>query len=151
MVDAARIAGWRAIIQSGWEMITDIPEDPDVYRISPAPHRYLFPHCAAVVHHGGAGTTQSAMLYGCPSVVVEHFGDQIFWGRELRRLGIAPRLLHRRSVTPEKLARAIRTVLDSPDMKNKAEKIGKDMKNEDGVERAVELLEILGRSFNFGR
>lgn len=112
-----------------------------------APHRHLFTHCAAVVHHGGAGTAQSAMVYGCPSVV-ERFADQMFWGRELRRLGIAPRLLRRRSVTPEKIAREIRTVLDSSDMKGEAEKIGQDMQNEDGAERAVEWIEKLGRSFN---
>ena len=76
MVDAAEIAGRRAIIQSHWESITDIPEHPGIFRITKAPHQVIFPHCSAVVHHGGAGTTHSATRAGCPSVVVEHIYDE---------------------------------------------------------------------------
>ncbi|MEW5802353.1 MAG: glycosyltransferase [bacterium] len=118
-----------------------ISEHPDIYWISQAPHQYVFPHCTAIVHHGGAGTTQSATLHGCPSVVVEYLLDQASWGINLKRLGIAPRLLHRRSLTSTKLARQLRTVLDSPLMFEKARRLGKTMRGEDGVKHAVKLIE----------
>jgi UDP:flavonoid glycosyltransferase YjiC (YdhE family) len=141
MVDAARQAGCRAIIQSSWDSIEGNKEDSDVYRITTAPHQHIFPHCSAVVHHGGAGTTQSSTRAGCPSIVVAHVNDQVFWWNELRKLGIAPGLLHGQSVTAEKLAQSIRSVLNSPDMKARAEKLGDRLREEDGVGRAVEEIE----------
>jgi UDP:flavonoid glycosyltransferase YjiC (YdhE family) len=141
LVDAAHLAGCRAIVQSRWEEIHHIPEHPDIYRIAALPHRSLFPHCSAVVHHGGSGTTQTAAQYGCPSVVVEHFGDQSFWGNELKRIGIAGKTLHRRSITAKKLAQELKTVISSPEMKERAERAGEMMRKENGVRKAVELIE----------
>jgi UDP:flavonoid glycosyltransferase YjiC (YdhE family) len=59
----------------------------------------------------------------------------------LKQAGIAPRTLHRRSITAKKLARSIRTVLDSPDMAVRAREISEHMNRENGVKRAVELIE----------
>jgi len=141
LIKAVRLAGCRAIIQSNWNDLSDLPEHHDIYRIISAPHDHIFPHCSLVIHHGGAGTTQAATIGGCPSVVVEHSSDQPLWGSILQRIGIAPHLLHRRSVTAKKLARAIRIVLDSPAMAEKAKTIGAVMRHEDGLVRAIELIE----------
>lgn len=141
LVQAALLAGCRTIIQAPWDNLQNIPDDPRIYKIGNVPHQYIFPYCSAVVHHGGAGTTHSATLYGCPSVVIEHFGDQQFFANELHRLGLAPKALHRKSVTATKLAAALRTVLNTPDMKKKAEEVGALMKKENGVQKAVELIE----------
>jgi UDP:flavonoid glycosyltransferase YjiC (YdhE family) len=140
LIEAVRLAGCRAIIQSNWDELTDLPEFPDIYRITGAPHHHIFPHCAAVIHHGGAGTTQAATIAGCPSIVVEHSSDQPLWGSVLQRSGIAPKLLHRRSITAGKLARAVRIVLDTPAMAEKARTIGSRMQAEDGLTRAIELI-----------
>jgi sterol 3beta-glucosyltransferase len=136
LVDASRLAGCRAIVQSRWDELPEIPDDPALYKIGVTPHQHIFKHCAAVVHHGGAGTSQTALLHGCPCVIIEHLGDQIFWAHELQRIGVATKPLHRRNITSEKLARAIRSVLDNPAMKKKAEKTGAFMRSENGVERA---------------
>jgi UDP:flavonoid glycosyltransferase YjiC (YdhE family) len=77
-----------------------------------------------VIHHGGAGTSQAATIAGCPSIVVEHSSDQPLWGSVLQRIGIAPKLLHRRSITAKKLARTIKIVLGAPAMAKKAKAIG---------------------------
>ena len=68
------------------------------------------------------------------------FTDQIFWGRELHRLGVAPRPLHRRSLTAARLARAIRAVLATPAMHQKAAAMGRAMSRENGVATAVRLI-----------
>ena len=140
-IDAVKIARCRAIIQSQWDTVSNISEHPDIYRIGTVPHHKIFPYCAFVVHHGGAGTTHSASLSGCPSIIVEHFGDQIFWGIQLKKLGIANKILHKRSVTSRILSIEIRKVLDSSKMKRRAQKISESMKKENGVKRAVELVE----------
>lgn len=143
LIDAAFSAGCRAIIQARWEEINEIPDHPDIYRIGRAPHQFIFPKCAAVVHAGGAGTTQSAIKAGCPSVIVAHASDQTRWGMVLKKAGIAPKALHRRSLTSKKLAHSIRAVLDSPEMAGKTREISEKMNREDGVERAIELIEKL--------
>jgi len=141
LIEAARAAGCRAIIQARWDGIPDSGSDPNIHRLEAAPHHRIFPHCSLVVHHGGAGTSHSASRAGCPSLVVEHLGDQIFWGTQLKRMGLTSRVLHERSVTPKTLAAEIRTILATPAMKERARRIGEAMKNEDGVARAVELIE----------
>jgi vancomycin aglycone glucosyltransferase len=48
----------------------------------------LFKRAAAVVHHGGAGTTTIAALAGAPQVAVPQIYDQHYWARQVERLGI---------------------------------------------------------------
>jgi sterol 3beta-glucosyltransferase len=127
LVDAALHARTRAIVQSRWGEIANIPDHPDIYKIEKAPHHYIFPFCSVVVHHGGAGTTHSATRSGRPSIVVRHFLDQGYWGAELNRLRIAPRIVDRRDVTSDRLAASMRSVLESPSMKVRAENLGRIM------------------------
>lgn len=141
LVEAALRSDCRAIVQAPWDELPEFPDRPEIYKIRKAPHRNIFPSCSAVVHHGGAGTTHSATLHGCPSIIIEHIADQGFFADELRRLGVAPKVLHRRNVTAGKLAKAIRTVLDDPGMKKRAEGLREIMLKEDGVKKAAELIE----------
>ena len=141
MIDSARLAGVRAIIQSNWDDIETAPEHPSIYRINRFPHRLIFPQCSTIVHHGGAGTTQAAIEAGCPSVVVAHASDQPFWGSVLAKQGVAPKYLLRRSVTAQKLAKAIKTVQKSPQMAKTARRIGRQMREENGVKQAVRRIE----------
>ncbi len=141
LVQGALIAGCRAIVQSRWGELPDFPDNPNMFKVQTVPHQYIFPYCSAVVHHGGAGTSHSATLHGCPSIVIEHFGDQPLFANELKRIAIAPEMLHRRNVTAKKLAKQIQYVIDHPEMKKKAEFIGKSMKQENGVSKAVQIIE----------
>ena len=136
MFDAIEQAGCRAVIQSAWSG----PQSPNIFRCGRAPHAKVFPHCSAIVHHGGAGTTHSSLRAGRPSIVVEHAFDQIFWGRELQRIGAGGKVLHRNTLTADQLASAINSTLHSSDMKNKANELGTIMQREDGVKTAVELI-----------
>jgi UDP:flavonoid glycosyltransferase YjiC (YdhE family) len=97
----------------------------------------IFPRCQAVVHHGGAGTTQSATLAGRPSVVVAHISEQEHWGRELQRMGVAGGISKRRSLTARQLAGRLRLVQDTPEMTTRAEAIARAIALEDGVAQAV--------------
>lgn len=141
LIKGVLLSGCRAIVQSCWDKLPDFPDNPNIFKIQAIPHKHIFPHCSMVVHHGGAGTTQSATLHGCPSVVIEHFGDQPLFANELKRIGIAPQVLHRRNLTSKKLAKAIKYVLDNPEMKKKAESFGAAIKKENGVASAVHEIE----------
>ncbi len=145
LVEAAWLAGCRAVVQSNWGEVGEIPLHPDVFPVTRAPHDRVFPRCAAVVHHGGAGTTHAAVAAGRPAVVVEHASDQPLWGAVLHRRGLAPPVLHRRTLSAVKLARAVRKVLDTPAMARRARAVAIQMAEEDGVARAVSLIEDAAR------
>lgn len=85
--EVARSQGVRAIIQKGWGALGKEPSR-DILIIDSAPHHQLFPHMAAAIHHGGAGTTHTAALSGIPQVVVPENGDQFYWGHRAKTQGI---------------------------------------------------------------
>ncbi|MHB1357468.1 MAG: glycosyltransferase [Anaerolineae bacterium] len=113
----------------------------DVFVTGSAPHDWLFARAAAVVHHGGAGTTATALRAGIPSVVIPFGGDQPFWGRRVYELGAAAAPLSPSSLTVGRLAKAIRTAVEDKAMHSKASAIGERLRAEDGVSRAIEIIE----------
>jgi vancomycin aglycone glucosyltransferase len=68
--------------------ISVVDGDRDCLGIGEANLQTLFTRVAAVVHHGGAGTTTLAALSGAPQVVVPHVYDQHYWARRMHDLGI---------------------------------------------------------------
>jgi vancomycin aglycone glucosyltransferase len=88
LIDAARGAGRRAIVSEGWSELGLIDEASDCISVGDVNQQALFPRVAAVVHHGGAGTTLAAARAGAPQVVVPMFGDQPYWASRVRALGI---------------------------------------------------------------
>lgn len=113
---------------------------PGVVGVGYEPHDALFPRLAVVVHHGGSGTSGSALRAGVPSVVVPHFADQFYWGRRLAQLGVAPRPVPRPLLTAGALARRLEAAL-APRMAERADRIGAVVAAEDGTGQAVRLLE----------
>jgi UDP:flavonoid glycosyltransferase YjiC (YdhE family) len=140
LTQAARLANCRAIIQCpSWEACGLSSSDQILY-VSTAPHQKIFPHCFAVLHHGGAGTTQTATLAGKPSIVVANISEQEHWGHELHRLGIASKPNRRRSVSAASLASQIRTLRTTPGMAEKARATADAMRHENGVAEAVKWI-----------
>lgn len=139
--DSIKILGCRAIMQVPLDDLSVFGTNKNVFMVNRSPYSEVFPRCAAIVHHGGAGTTQSSLLAGKPSVVVAHMADQTFWGAELKRLGVAGDTLQRKSLSAQKLAKQISYVLNNPSMPEKADIIGKRMAQEDGVNKAIQLIE----------
>jgi len=140
MVDAAKLSSKRAIIQTDLELAASL-QHPNIYQLSKAPHASVFPHCSVIVHHGGAGTTQAALLAGKPAIVVAHGFDQPYWGKQLQKQGVAGEVLYKSSVTAENLAIEINIVSKSTSMKERAKIISAKMKQENGIECATDLIE----------
>lgn len=140
-IEAIKLSKQRAIIQTKIDQNIQPYEEPNIFIVNKVPHQAVFPLCSAIVHHGGAGTTQSTLLAGRASLVVEHAFDQTFWAQQLNKIGVAGKMLHRRSLTPQKLADGINQIVNSSKHNEKAEEIGAKMKNENGVNMAVQLIE----------
>ncbi len=140
-LEAVTLAGCRAIIQTSSLHYPADSQIDQVYFIGRHPHQPLFKHCAAIVHHGGAGTSHAATRAGCPSVVVPFMDEQLFWARQLQTLGLAGKPLPAKKVTAAALAKGIRTVLNSKTLQDNARQAGRTMQNNDGIARAIQLLE----------
>lgn len=77
VLEAVGRAGVRAIVSKGWSELSGRP-DPNIFYIGDCPHSWLFQHVAAVVHHGGAGTTACGLLNGKPTTIVPFFGEYVY-------------------------------------------------------------------------
>lgn len=140
LVRALALAGQRAIIALGWNHLdADEPLPATVYLLGSAPHAWLFARVAAVVHHGGAGTTWAGLAAGRPTVVIPHTADQPAWGRRVFELGAGPRPIPKKQLTAEKLAKAITQAL-APAVVAQAARLGTRLRTEDGVAHAVRVV-----------
>ena len=131
----------RAILLSGWGGLrkTDLPSS--VLMVDSIPFSWLFPRVAAVVHHGGAGTTAAGLRAGVPSVVIPFFGDQPFWGQRIAELGVGPAPIPRRKLTVERLVQAIQKAATDQTMRQRAANLGAKIRAEDGIARAVAVVQ----------
>jgi sterol 3beta-glucosyltransferase len=90
VLEALRMTGRRAVVLSGWGGLRGADLPGSVFVADSVPHAWLFPRVAAVVHHGGAGTTAAGIRAGIPSLLIPFHGDQPFWGRRVAELGVGP-------------------------------------------------------------
>lgn len=146
VLQALEIWGGRAILSTGpgglrlpnW---AELPKN--LLATRHADHALLFPRVAAVVHHGGAGTTAAALRAGRPSVVLPLLGDQLYWGRRVAAVGAAEEPIPLRSVTPEVLAGRIARACGDSDLNEAAMRMSRILSVEPGVEAAADHIESL--------
>lgn len=145
MVDALVQAGKRGIIYSGWAglKMESLPES--IFLLDGAPHDWLFPQMAGLVHHGGAGTTAVGLRAGVPTTVISHMADQPYWGRRVHELGVGSEPIARKDLTVDKLANAICHMTDNPDIQQNATALSQKIAQEDGVAEAVRVFDKLLR------
>lgn len=143
--EALADAGARGVVSGGWAGLRAADVPSHVCLVDDVPHDWLFPRTAGVVHHGGAGTTATGLWAGVPTTVVPHFGDQSFWGRRVHALGAGPAPIPRHKLTPSNLAEAIREMVSSADMSSHADDLGRRIRAEDGVARAVAVIDDVVR------
>ncbi|KAH7020386.1 UDP-glucose,sterol transferase [Ilyonectria destructans] len=137
IVAAVKKTGVRAIISKGWSKLgQNQPADDDIFYLGDCPHEWLFQHVAAVIHHGGAGTTACGLANGRPTVIVPFFGDQPFWGAMVSSAGAGPPPIPQKQLDSQNLAEAIRFCF-SPEASSAAGAIAETMRSEPGVSRAV--------------
>jgi UDP:flavonoid glycosyltransferase YjiC (YdhE family) len=156
VVEALERAGRRGVLATGWGgLVADGFDRSDRFVVvESVPHQWLFPRVAAVVHHGGLGTTAAGLRAGRPTIVVPSaFGDQPFWGGRVAALGGGPTPILRRKLTSARLANAIELATTDEAMRRRAAELGERLRSEDGVGTAVQVLtdELSAREWRWDR
>jgi len=137
--DAVKLTGRRALVSKGWGGLggDDLGVPDGVFMLGNCPHDWLFQHVAAVVHHGGAGTTAAGIAAGRPTVIVPFFGDQPFWGSMVAKAGAGPNPIPYKELTAEKLAGAIKEAL-KPESLDRAKELSNKISKEKGTHNAAQ-------------
>ena len=145
MIQSARALGRRAILLRGWADLTLVDNEPDCIAIGEVNHQALFKRVAAIVHHGGAGTTHAATHGGAPQVVIPQHYDQHYWAGRVQQLGIGT--MHTPATpTTDSLTSALERTLQ-PDVIARAQSIATAVRS-DGAQIAAQRL-ITAAQMNF--
>jgi sterol 3beta-glucosyltransferase len=139
-IEALGISGQRGLLLTGWGGLNPESVPDSVFVLDSAPHSWLFPRMAAVVHHGGAGTTAEGLRAGVPNVIVPFVFDQPFWGARVKARGLGPDPVPHKRITAKRLADAITIAVSDSGMKQRAKACGVAIRAEQGVENAVRIV-----------
>ncbi|HKO56785.1 MAG TPA: glycosyltransferase [Thermoanaerobaculia bacterium] len=146
-VDVARRLGMRAVLVVGKDPRNRItqPLPEQIMTTAYAPYAALFSRAAAVVHHGGIGTTGQVLRAGKPMLVMPFGGDQYDNAARIERLGVG-RTIMRRQFTGSRAAAPLRELLASATVRDRAAEIGRQVRAEDGVRAACDAIESASRN-----
>lgn len=150
--DAARLTGevlraiadvgCRALISRGYGELGQGAQLTDkMLRIGDTPHEKLFPRLAGVIHHGGAGTTDTAARAGVPQAIVPFFFDQYYWGAAVQRHGLGPPPISVEKRTAKVFAAAMRRLLEDRIMATRAAAFGEKLRQRDGASLLIHAVE----------
>jgi UDP:flavonoid glycosyltransferase YjiC (YdhE family) len=141
ILEALKQSGQRGILHMGWGGLGNQSLPDYVFKLDYAPHDWLFPRMAMVIHHGGSGTTSFGLRSGIPSCVVSFVFDQSYWGERIAELGVGPKPIRYKELTVEGLRKAISIGVGNSQIRQKAVKLGKKIQAENGIENALNIFE----------
>ena len=141
ILDALKQSGKRGILHSGWAKLGGIELPDTVFGLDYAPYTWLFPRMAAVIHHGGSGTTGLALRSGVPSMIVPFMADQPFWAERTYQLGVGAAPIPFAQLRVDNLAEAIQMMTSNQQMQDKARNLGETIQEDDGLRDAVKWVE----------
>ena len=140
VAEALAKSGQRGLLLTGWGGLRAELAPENVFVVDAAPHSWLFPRMAALVHHGGAGTTAEGLRAGVPTVVIPFVFDQPFWGARIKALGLGPDPIPLKKLTAGQLANAITIAVTDPAMRGRARSYGEAIRAQDGIANAVNIV-----------
>jgi vancomycin aglycone glucosyltransferase len=142
-IEAIRAQGRRALVTCGWADLALIDDRDDCFAVGEVNQQALFGRVAAVVHHGGAGTTTTATRAGAPQVVVPQWTDQPYWAGRVADLGIGA-AHDGPTPTIESLSAALATAL-TPETRARATTVASTIRTDGATVAATLLLDAVSR------
>jgi vancomycin aglycone glucosyltransferase len=142
-IEAIRAQGRRVLVAHGWAGLAPVDDDGDCFTVGEVNQQALFGRVAAVVHHGGAGTTTTATRAGAPQVVLPQWADQPYWASRVAALGIG--VAHDAAApTTESLSAALAAAL-TPRTRARAAAVAGQIRTDGAAVAATLLLDAASR------
>jgi UDP:flavonoid glycosyltransferase YjiC (YdhE family) len=133
---------YKLVIGSGWAKLGETLQGENLFVLdSIIPHNLIFPHCTALMHHGGSGTTHNAARAGKPQMIVPLMIDQFYWGKRSHALGLGPGAVNVRRISNIRLEAKVRDLMANTHYKKNALNIGEKLHTEDGVKNIIKFIE----------
>jgi UDP:flavonoid glycosyltransferase YjiC (YdhE family) len=125
--------------------LKSMPTVPDNVRVVDfVPLHALLPTCSAIIHHGGSGTFQNALLYGVPQIIVpDMVWDTIHKAFALEKSGAGTYVRDRKQLSGGELKSHVTRVLDDPSFAENAGRIRREMVGTPSLNDIVPVLERL--------
>ncbi|HEV3448769.1 MAG TPA: nucleotide disphospho-sugar-binding domain-containing protein [Gemmataceae bacterium] len=142
-VEACRTLGARGLFLTKFRKQLPDPLPEFIRRCEFAPFLQLFPRCAAVVHHGGVGTTAKALASGTPQLILPLAWDQPDNAARVKRLGVGDWLKPSRR-SSRYLVEALARLVTAP-ARERCREVARRFGNLDTLEIAANLVEELAR------
>jgi len=141
VVEASARVGMRVLLSGGWGGYGQGELPAHVQAVGACNHEVLFPRMLAVIHHGGAGTTQTAARAGVPQLLVPHGVDQYWWAHRVSQLQLGPAPISPHTFWASVLAIRLRELRDGTVFRHNAAALGERMRDRDGLAATVAALE----------
>lgn len=140
-IEAAQQLGKRALLLVGDKQNlpqTNLPRG--VAAFDYAPHSLVMPRASVIVHQGGIGTTGQALRACRPMLIVPFGQDQPDNAHRCVRLGVG-RSLSAGRFAVSRVVRDLSRLLDDPGYRERATKVGEQVRAEDGTKKACDAIE----------
>ncbi|MCD8267011.1 MAG: glycosyltransferase [Parabacteroides sp.] len=137
---------YRLAVGSGWAKTGESLQGNEQMFLmqKPIPHHLIFPHCDAVIHHGGSGTTHSVARAGKPQLITPLLLDQPYWAYRVQQLGLGPERVKIKNVSEKELEGKICDLVNNQGYKKNAAAVGEQIRSENGLESLCQYIEELG-------
>jgi sterol 3beta-glucosyltransferase len=136
ILDGINKTGKRAII-NGFNHVANLPDN--ILGIDGIPHSWLFERVSAVCHHGGAGTTAAGFKAGVPSIIIPFALDQYAWAQRAYDLGVGPKPIPIKRLTPEKFGDALQCAFQDEIVAN-AKALALHIASEEGAQKSAKMI-----------
>jgi len=132
----------KLIVGSGWSKTgSGLNNNENLFILDKAvPHSLIFPHCDAIIHHGGSGTTHSSALAGKPQMIIPLIIDQDYWASRIKDLNVGPGKINI-SISRWSLKEKVNDLISNQVYKDNANTLAINMEKENGVQSLCNYIE----------
>ncbi|MEL7146114.1 MAG: glycosyltransferase [Bacteroidota bacterium] len=130
-----------AIINTSWGGLEEMETNTDhIHFVKNIPYDWIFSRVYAVVHHGGSGSTHTALKYGCPSLLIPHILDQFMWRIIVADQGLGPESISIKKLNHLVFEDRLLDLLNNPIYLQNTHHLSQQMKLESDRERYYQLI-----------
>ncbi len=145
-VGACERLGRRGLLLARFADQIPAPLPASVRHFSYVPFSQLLPRAAALVHHGGIGTTAQGLAAGIPQLIMPMAHDQPDNAMRLMRLGVGEAIAPK-DFRAQRVSERLGGLIDDPGVVGRARALAGRLQARDALAASCEVIEaVLGRA-----